>query len=133
MIWELVTGEVPVRGQLQQIRSPEECPQAVSQLIDDCLRDKPSDRPTAHDVVLRLGGSREGPRRARPREAPAGRKPDPKILVEDGGENFGDRRAAELESAVAESLAAAETSAATEKGVLRLGVFALPEAAEGSD
>jgi len=49
-LWEICTHEVPVRGQLRDINVPEECPQAISDLIDACMQPRPEDRPSAKQV-----------------------------------------------------------------------------------
>ena len=37
VLWEICTGEIPVRGRMRPLRVPEECPQAVADLIQACL------------------------------------------------------------------------------------------------
>ena len=37
VLWEIVTGEAPVRGRMRDVRVPEECPRVVSDLIKACL------------------------------------------------------------------------------------------------
>ncbi|KAL4428402.1 hypothetical protein ABPG75_002491 [Micractinium tetrahymenae] len=54
VLWELVTGERPVRGQLRLPRAPEECPQEVHDLMLRCLGTDPQARPTASQLVLHL-------------------------------------------------------------------------------
>lgn len=49
-LWEICTREVPVRGQLRDIRVPEECPQIISDLIESCRQPLPEDRPSAKQV-----------------------------------------------------------------------------------
>ena len=49
-------------------RVPEECSETVAQLIDSCLLDDPDQRPTARDLVHKLGkAAQEGASGARPR------------------------------------------------------------------
>ena len=50
-----MTGERPQRGQLRRPRVPEECPQEVSDLLFECVREDPAARPTAGQLVQRLG------------------------------------------------------------------------------
>lgn len=54
MLWELVTGESPVRGQLRPVRVPQDCPAAVAELINRCMCSLPAKRPTAKEVVISL-------------------------------------------------------------------------------
>jgi serine/threonine protein kinase len=54
VMWEVITGERPQRGSLRAPRVPEECPQEVADLMMECLRLEPSQRPTASQVVQRL-------------------------------------------------------------------------------
>jgi hypothetical protein len=51
VLWEIVTGEQPVRGGRRDARVPEECSQEVSDIIDACLRTDPQKRPTASEVL----------------------------------------------------------------------------------
>lgn len=43
-----------MRGQLRDVRVPEECPQEVDQLIADCINSDVSQRPTSGEVAARL-------------------------------------------------------------------------------
>eukprot|EP00884_Botryococcus_braunii_P017382 jgi/Botrbrau1/4327/Bobra.0232s0018.1 len=54
ILWELVTGEVPQRGRMRALRSPEDCPEPVASLVTECLSSDPRERPTAKDVAVRL-------------------------------------------------------------------------------
>ena len=54
VLWEIVTGQVPVRGQLRDVQVPGECPDEVRRLILDCLEQNPKRRPTAIELVERL-------------------------------------------------------------------------------
>jgi serine/threonine protein kinase len=38
VMWEIITGERPQRGNLRAPRVPEECPQDVADLLAACLR-----------------------------------------------------------------------------------------------
>ncbi len=51
---EIITGEKPTRGRLRAPRVPEECPQDVADLMMECMRLDPSERPTAQQVMHRL-------------------------------------------------------------------------------
>ncbi|KAI3430353.1 hypothetical protein D9Q98_004948 [Chlorella vulgaris] len=51
LLWEIVTGEVPSRGQLRDPVVPDECPPEVAALIDRCLSHDPGDRPTSTNLV----------------------------------------------------------------------------------
>ena len=51
---EICTGHFPVRGQLQDIKVPEECPPEVRALVLECLETRPSLRPSALQLVARL-------------------------------------------------------------------------------
>ena len=62
VLWELVTGETPVRGSMRAVRVPEECPAAVATLIQRCMAEAPADRPDADDIgrqLQRLAASTE--------------------------------------------------------------------------
>jgi serine/threonine protein kinase len=62
VIWELVTGETPVRGSMRPVRVPEECPAAVAALMQRCMAMAPADRPDADEVgrqLQRLAASAE--------------------------------------------------------------------------
>ena len=37
VLWEICTGEVPVRGRMRDVRVPDECPQRIADLIHRCL------------------------------------------------------------------------------------------------
>ncbi|KAL4418721.1 hypothetical protein ABPG77_008592 [Micractinium sp. CCAP 211/92] len=54
VLWEIITGEKPTRGRLRAPRVPEECPQDVADLMMECMRLDPSERPTAQQVMHRL-------------------------------------------------------------------------------
>eukprot|EP00890_Picochlorum_soloecismus_P000733 jgi/Picsp_1/1660/NSC_05134-R1_kinase-like protein len=51
ILWELCTQEIPVRGRMRLVRIPDECPQEVSDLIDQCSDVNPSNRPTAVEAL----------------------------------------------------------------------------------
>lgn len=50
-LWEVVTGDIPVRGYLRDVEVPVECPPEVRQLISDCMESDPKRRPTAEGLV----------------------------------------------------------------------------------
>ena len=54
VLWELVTGETPVRGSMRAVRVPEDCPAAVAALIQRCMAAAPADRPNAHGICQQL-------------------------------------------------------------------------------
>ncbi|KAI3425130.1 hypothetical protein D9Q98_008902 [Chlorella vulgaris] len=54
VLWEICTGEVPVRGQLRDPIVPDECPAEVLTLIHACLSPDPADRPSSTALVERL-------------------------------------------------------------------------------
>lgn len=49
-----LAGQYPVRGGLRELRVPEECPQAVADLIAACLSEDAAQRPSARELVKRL-------------------------------------------------------------------------------
>ncbi|PSC72792.1 Serine threonine-kinase CTR1 [Micractinium conductrix] len=54
LLWELCVGEYPARGTMRESRVPQECPQAVAQLMTECLQENPMLRPSAAQLVERL-------------------------------------------------------------------------------
>jgi serine/threonine protein kinase len=54
LLFEIVTGEVPLRGRLVMPRVPEQCPQAVVDLMLRCMQEDPAQRPTANQLVEEL-------------------------------------------------------------------------------
>eukprot|EP00884_Botryococcus_braunii_P015147 jgi/Botrbrau1/23633/Bobra.55_2s0020.2 len=54
ILWELVTGKVPVRGRMRKLRAPEDCPEAVAQLVEQCTASDPLLRPTAKHLAQML-------------------------------------------------------------------------------
>ena len=50
MLWEIVTKEMPRRGQLRDVEVPRECPREISDLIDQCLQPNAVARPTAEEI-----------------------------------------------------------------------------------
>ncbi|KAL4529628.1 hypothetical protein Ndes2437B_g08800 [Nannochloris sp. 'desiccata'] len=61
VLWEICTGEKPVRGQLRDVKVPEECPEQVRILMLQCLDTRPSRRPSALQIVERLKQSPADP------------------------------------------------------------------------
>jgi len=51
VLWEICTGEVPVRGQMREVEVPRECPQEVADLIRRCHKVDPALRPTAPEAL----------------------------------------------------------------------------------
>ena len=52
---EVITGlHITRRGGGRRIRVPDDCPQAISDLVEDCLVGDPARRPTARQVLERL-------------------------------------------------------------------------------
>jgi serine/threonine protein kinase len=54
LAWEVCTGECPRRGSMRDLRVPEECPQAVADLVAACLQEEAAARPTARLLLERL-------------------------------------------------------------------------------
>lgn len=50
VLWEIVTGELPQRGRLREVKVPEECPLEIKMLIDACLYVDPVSRPSAKEA-----------------------------------------------------------------------------------
>ncbi|KAL6766593.1 hypothetical protein ACKKBG_A36650 [Auxenochlorella protothecoides x Auxenochlorella symbiontica] len=51
VMWELITGATPIRGAMRAVRTPEECPEEIADLLDHCWERHPEERPTAAQVV----------------------------------------------------------------------------------
>jgi serine/threonine protein kinase len=54
VLWELVTGEGPVRGRMRDVQAPEECPPEVAELMTRCWAAEPGKRPSAAECVTVL-------------------------------------------------------------------------------
>jgi len=55
VLWEVCTGEAPVRGDMRPLRAPEDCPAEVVELYERCVAEDPELRPTAREVLDALG------------------------------------------------------------------------------
>ncbi|KAK9786895.1 hypothetical protein WJX73_008911 [Symbiochloris irregularis] len=53
-IWEIVTQEIPVRGQLRPIEVPKECPEDVRDLYWSCTDPDPDKRPDMRGIIEAL-------------------------------------------------------------------------------
>ncbi|GAB4820308.1 hypothetical protein N2152v2_007354 [Parachlorella kessleri] len=60
VLWEIATGLTPVRGDMRDLRVPEECPAEVADLYRRCTAPEPASRPTAREVVGVLQQLEEG-------------------------------------------------------------------------
>jgi len=62
LLWELAvtsaTGERPQRGQMRDVRVPEELPAVIEELRQECMELDPKKRPTAREIYSML--AREG-------------------------------------------------------------------------
>lgn len=54
VLWELCTRELPVRGQIRDIKVPQEAPQMAVDLVRECLDVDPAKRPTMEQIIHRL-------------------------------------------------------------------------------
>ena len=63
VLWEIVTGEIPVRGMLRDVEEGKECPEGFGALITSCWEANPAARPTAFDMMTKL----QEMQRSRPR------------------------------------------------------------------
>ncbi|KAL4421859.1 hypothetical protein ABPG77_001341 [Micractinium sp. CCAP 211/92] len=54
LLFEICTGEMPLRGRLKMPAVPEQCPQGVVDLILRCMGEDPTQRPTAAQLVEEL-------------------------------------------------------------------------------
>ncbi|PSC73738.1 low-CO2 inducible isoform B [Micractinium conductrix] len=50
VLFQIATGERPRRGQLRELRAPQECPQAIADLQQRCVQEDPAQRPSAAEV-----------------------------------------------------------------------------------
>lgn len=51
VLWEICTGEAPARGDMRPLKAPEDCPQAIVDLYEQCVKEEPDERPSALDVL----------------------------------------------------------------------------------
>lgn len=51
VLWEVCTGEAPVRGVMRPLQAPQECPVDVVDLYQRCIAEDPDERPTAEEIV----------------------------------------------------------------------------------
>ncbi|KAK9836918.1 hypothetical protein WJX74_011052 [Apatococcus lobatus] len=70
VLWEIVTGDRPRRGQNRPPEVPRQCPAAVARLIEECQARDPQDRPTAPLVLQTLLSLQEQEDAARGRPPP---------------------------------------------------------------
>jgi serine/threonine-protein kinase RIO1 len=56
VLWEICTGETPVRGCMREVKVPQECPQEIADLISACLTPPMSEnkRPRAEEALATL-------------------------------------------------------------------------------
>jgi len=54
ILWELATGEMPRIGHIDIPEISERCPQALADLIAQCIQEKPRARPSAKEVYERI-------------------------------------------------------------------------------
>jgi serine/threonine protein kinase len=54
VLWEIATGQTPIRGQLRDVKVPEECPDELRKLMLDCLEQSAKRRPNAQQLIERL-------------------------------------------------------------------------------
>jgi hypothetical protein len=51
VLWEVCSGEAPVRGGMRVLRAPEDCPADVAELYQRCVSEDPEDRPSAEELL----------------------------------------------------------------------------------
>lgn len=61
LMWEIITGERPVRGQLRMPFVTDECPQDACDLMMQCLSLDPAARPTAQQLMHLLSAMQRDP------------------------------------------------------------------------
>eukprot|EP00884_Botryococcus_braunii_P003547 jgi/Botrbrau1/13193/Bobra.0351s0006.1 len=54
ILWEICTGESPRRGRLRPLQAPDDCPQEVADLVNQCLQQDFNLRPTAKEAIFIL-------------------------------------------------------------------------------
>jgi hypothetical protein len=65
LLWEIITGERPVRGHQRQPLVPQECSQDAVDLMTECSALDPAARPSAQQVMQRLHAMLAASRSAR--------------------------------------------------------------------
>jgi serine/threonine protein kinase len=80
VLWEIATGQTPIRGQLRDVKVPEECPDELRKLMLDCLEQNPRRRPTAVQIIERLRKIPVSPREHAP-ALPQGSTPTRGMMV----------------------------------------------------
>jgi serine/threonine protein kinase len=68
LLYQMLTGEPPVRGLLSPLAAPGDCPQGVAALQQRCLDPDPQRRPSAGEIVAVLSAHVQCP--AGPAESP---------------------------------------------------------------
>ena len=61
LLWEIVTGQRAERGSIRPVLVPDECPQAIADLLRQCKSTTPKARPTMKEVYRVLGATAEAP------------------------------------------------------------------------
>ena len=54
IMWEVVSHEQPARGRMRNLKVPQECPAEINDLINSCLAEDPTDRPSAREAYDKL-------------------------------------------------------------------------------
>jgi len=54
LLWEIVTQEVPIRGQMRELQCPQEAPEELADLIEACMEVDPDARPSSHQIFEAL-------------------------------------------------------------------------------
>ncbi|KAK9839800.1 hypothetical protein WJX81_002595 [Elliptochloris bilobata] len=70
VLWEIATQERPLRGQLRDLRVPEEAPAEVAALMAECLDQNPKARPSAREIFERLSEAPAAPAQRAPEHLP---------------------------------------------------------------
>ncbi len=61
VLWEICTGEAPVRGAMRALRAPEDCPAEIIALQAACVAEEPAARPPAAALVAALAALERAP------------------------------------------------------------------------
>ncbi|KAK9805402.1 hypothetical protein WJX73_001387 [Symbiochloris irregularis] len=51
VLLEIITGLRPLRGQYKNPRVPEQCPEAIREMVVQCMQPEPDKRPTAKEII----------------------------------------------------------------------------------